>query len=66
MSLLGEAWRGGPTRRGSRAEGVPQGEMLRVEAWLGARQGVKGEGEVGQMSEEGRGGERRRGGGMQV
>lgn len=63
--LPGEAGQGGPTRRESRAEGGPRGEMLQEEAWPAAPRGVKGEGEVGQRCEEGRGGGRRRGRGMQ-
>lgn len=62
--LPGEAERGGPTRRGSRAEGGPRGEMLWEEACPGAPQGVKGVGEVGQRCGEGQGGGRRHGGGM--
>lgn len=63
--LLGVAGQGVPTRQGSPAEGGPQGETLQVEAWPGAPQVVAGVGEVGQRCEEGLGGVRQRGGGMQ-
>lgn len=65
MQLPGEAGQGGLTRQESPAEGGPRGEMLQEGAWPAAPQGVKGEGEVGQRCEEGRGGGRWRGGGMQ-
>lgn len=65
MRLLGEARQGGLNHQESPAEGGPRGEMLQEGVWLAALQGVKGEGEVGQRCEEGRGGGRWHGDGMQ-
>lgn len=63
--LTGEVNRGDPTRPRSPGEGGPRGEMLWVEAWPGAPQGVKDVDEVGQRCERWQGGGRWHGGGMQ-